>query len=85
MLAKIDHTISLAQRHNVSTVAYTEVFGHVKLAFRYGRLISADLRTSELEKYDRAFKSYLTTLVEGEDEKMKEELKKCEQLSGNMY
>ena len=59
------------------------MFGQIKLAFRYGRLISADLRTSELDKYDRAFKSYLRNLVEGEDEKVKEELKKCEQLSGN--
>ena len=84
MLAKIDHILSLARRHNLPIAAYREVFGHVKLAFQYGRLISADLRTSELEKYDRAFESYLKTLVEGEDKEIKEELKKCQQLSGNV-
>ena len=84
LLAKIDHTLSLAQRHNLSTITSTEVFGHLQLAFQYGRLISADLHSSVLEKYDRAFTSYLRTLVEGEEEKVREDLKKCKRFSGNL-
>ena len=35
-----------------------------------------------MDEYGGAYKSYLDSLVEGEEDRMREELKKCEQCSG---
>ena len=35
-----------------------------------------------MDKYGLAFKSYLDSLVEGEEDRTREELEKCEQFSG---
>ena len=79
-LAKIDHTLSLAHTHNLPTVTPTQVFNHLELAYRYGRLVPSN--TSARDEYDKAFTIYLKSLVEGEKDRTREELKKCEQCSG---
>ena len=80
LLAKIDHTLSLAHTHNLPTVTPTQVFNHLELAYRYGRhLVPSD--TPAQDEYDKAFTIYLKSLVEGEEDRTREELK-CEQCSG---
>ena len=81
LLAKIDQVLSLAHTHNLPTVTPTQVLNHLDLAYNYDRLVP---RTPSMDRYGLAFKSYLDSLVEGEEEedRMREELKKCEQLSG---
>ena len=81
LLDKIDHTLSLAHTHNLPTVTPTQVFNHLELAYQYGRLVPNDIPAQD--EYDKAFTSYLRCLVDGEEDKMREELKKCEQCSGN--
>ena len=80
LLDKIDHTLSLAHTHNLPTVTPTQVFNHLELAYRYGRLVPNDIPAQD--EYDKAFTSYLRCLVDGEEDRMREELKKCEQCSG---
>ena len=80
MLDKIDHILSLADTHNLPTVTPTQVFNHLELAYRYGRLVTSDIPAQD--DYDKAFTSYLRCLVNGEEDRMREELKKCEQCSG---
>ena len=80
LLTKIDHTLSLAHTHNLPTVTPTQVFNHLELAYRYGRLVPSN--TSARDEYDKAFTIYLKSLVEGEKDRTREELKKCEQCSG---
>ena len=79
LLAKIDHVLSLAHTHNLPTVTPTKVFNHLDLAYKYGRRVP---HTPALDEYGTAFKSYLNSLVEGEEDRIREELKKCEQCSG---
>ena len=79
LLDKIDQVLSLAHTHNLPTVTPTQVLNHLDLAYQYGRLVP---HTPALDEYGRAYKSYLNSLVEGEEDRMREELKKCEQLSG---
>ena len=86
LLAKIDHTLSLAHTHNLPTVTPTQVFNHLELAYRYGRLVPNvyyDSRTPALDEYKKAFTIYLKSLAEKKEDGTKEELKKCEQCSGN--
>ena len=80
LLDKIDHTLSLAHTHNLPTVTPTQVFNHLELAYRYGRLVPNDIPAQD--KYEKAFTSYLRCLVDGEEDRMREELKKCELCSG---
>ena len=85
LLDKIDHTLSLADTHNLPTVTPTQVFNHLELAYRYGRLVPNAYYESHipaLDEYDKAFMSYLRSLVDGEEYRMREELKKCELCSG---
>ena len=85
LLDKIDHTLSLADTHNLPTVTPTQVFNHLELAYRYGRLVPNayyESHTPALDEYDKAFMSYLRSLVDGEEYRMREELKKCELCSG---
>ena len=70
LLDKIDHTLSLAHTHNLPTVTPTQVFNHLELAYRYGRLVPNDIPAQD--EYDKAFTSYLRCLVDGED-RMREE------------
>ena len=87
LLAKIDHTLSLAHTHNLPTVTPTQVFNNLELAYRYGRLVPNvyyDSHTPAMDEYDKAFTIYLKTLTNTEHEdRTREELKKCEQCSGN--
>ena len=85
LLAKIDHTLSLAHTHNLPTVTPTQVFNHLELAYQYGRLVPNvyyDSRTPALDEYDKAFTIYLRSLAEKKEYGMKYELKKCEHCSG---
>ena len=79
LLAKIDQVLSLAHTHNLPTVTPTNVLNHLDLAYQYSRLVP---HTPALDEYGRAYKSYLDSLVEGEEDRTREELKKCEQCSG---
>ena len=79
LLAKIDHVLSLAHTHDLPTITPTQVLNHLDLAYHYGRLVP---HTSALDEYDRAFKNYLKSSKERDEDRMKEELKKCEQCSG---
>ena len=79
MLDKIDQVLSLAHTHNLPTVTPIQVLNHLDLGYNYGRLVP---HTPSMDKYGRAFKSYLNSLVEGEEDMMREELEKCEQCSG---
>ena len=79
LLSKIDHVLSLAHTHNLPTVTPTKVLNHLDLAYQYGRLVP---HTPALDEYGTAFKDYLNSLVEGEDDRIREELKKCEKYSG---
>ena len=79
LLAKIDHVLSLAHTHNLPTVTPTKVLKHLDVAYQYGRLVP---HTPALDEYGAAFKSYLNSLVEGEEDRTRGELKRCEQRSG---
>ena len=79
LLAKINHVLSLAHTHNLPTVSPTKVLNHLDLAYQYGRLVP---HTPALDEYGTAFKSYLNSLVEGEEDRTRVELRKCEQSSG---
>ena len=79
LLAKIDQVLSLAHTHNLPTVTPTQVLNHLDLAYSYGRLVP---RTPSMDKYGLAFKSYLNSLVEGEKDRTREELKKCHNSAG---
>ena len=81
LLDKIDHTLSLAHTHNLPTVTPTQVFNHLELAYQYGRLVPSDIPAQD--EYEKAYTSYLKRLVDGEEDRTREELKKCEQCSGN--
>ena len=85
LLAKIDHVLSLANTHNLPTITPTQVLNHLDLAYQYGRLVpTSDPQTPALDEYDRAFKRYLKSVVEGENDRIREELKKCEKCSGTV-
>ena len=79
LLAKIDQVLSLAHTHKLPTVTPTQVLNHLDLAYNYGRLVP---HTPSMDEYGTAFKSYLDSLAEGEEDRTREELKKCEQCSG---
>ena len=79
LLAKIDQVLSLADTHNLPTRTPSQILNHLDLAYNYGRLVP---HTPALDEYGTAYKSYLNSLMEGEEDRMREELKKCEQCSG---
>ena len=88
LLDKIDHTLSLAHTHNLPTVTPTQVFNHLELAYQYGRLVPNAYYESHipaLDEYDKTFMSYVRSLVDGEEDRLREELKKCELYSGTWY
>ena len=86
LLAKIDHVLSLANTHKLPTIKPTEVLNHLDLAYQYGQLVSTSDShgTPALNEYDRAFERYLKSLVEGEKDRTREDLKKCEECSGTV-